>query len=70
MTTQHHDDPHRLASAEMVVGVDGFEAADPAVRWAAETTSRRGRRLRIVYGLDLAAAGAVNGLYEVIKAPR
>ncbi|WP_433598341.1 universal stress protein [Nocardia sp. CA-135953] len=69
MTTQHHDDPHRLASAEIVVGIDGSEAADLAVRWAAETASRRGRGLRIVHGLDLAAAGAVYGIYDVIMPP-
>jgi nucleotide-binding universal stress UspA family protein len=69
MTTQHHDDPHRLASAEIVVGIDGSEAADLAVRWAAETASQRGRRLRIVHGLDLAAAGAAYGIYDVIMPP-
>ncbi|MGY4103074.1 universal stress protein [Nocardia sp. R16R-3T] len=69
MTTQQHDDPHRLASAEIVVGIDGSEAADLAVRWAAETAAQRGRRLRIVHGLDLSAAGAVYGLYDVITPP-
>ncbi|MET8877386.1 universal stress protein [Nocardia sp. NPDC004604] len=69
MTIQHHTDPHRLASAEVVVGVDGSEAADLAVRWAAETASQRGRRLRIVYGLDLAAAGSVYGMYDVVMPP-
>ncbi|MEV5837598.1 universal stress protein [Nocardia sp. NPDC052112] len=69
MTTRHHDDPHRLASAEIVVGIDGSEAADLAVRWAAETASQRGRRLRIVHGLDLAAVGAVYGIYDVITPP-
>ncbi|WP_433192583.1 universal stress protein [Nocardia sp. CA-107356] len=69
MTTQHHDDPHRLASAEIVVGIDGSAAADLAVRWAAETASQRGRRLRVVHGLDLAAAGAVYGIYDVITPP-
>ncbi|MEV4238380.1 universal stress protein [Nocardia sp. NPDC050408] len=68
MTTQHHD-PHRLASAEVVVGTDSSEAADLAVRWAAETASQRGRRLRIVHGLDLAAAGSVYGIYDVIMPP-
>ncbi|MEV2226091.1 universal stress protein [Nocardia vinacea] len=69
MTAQHHDDPHRLASAEIVVGTDSSEAADLAVRWAAETASQRGRRLRIVHGLDAAAAGAAYGIYEVIVPP-
>ncbi|QBS45337.1 universal stress protein [Nocardia sp. CS682] len=66
MTTQHNDDPHRLASAAVVVGTDGSEAADLAVRWAAETASQRHRRLRIVYGLDLAAAQAVMGSYNLM----
>ncbi|MFI7665586.1 universal stress protein [Nocardia sp. NPDC049526] len=69
MTTQHRGNPHRLASAEIVVGTDGSEAADLAVRWAAETASQRGRRLRIVHGLDLAAAGSVYGMYDVIMPP-
>lgn len=69
MSTQHRRDPHRLASAEIVVGIDGSEAADLAVRWAAETASQRGRSLRIVHGLDLAAAGAVYGIYDVIEPP-
>ncbi|WP_040687334.1 universal stress protein [Nocardia vinacea] len=69
MTAQHRDEPHRLASAEVVVGTDGSEAADLAVRWAAETASQRGRRLRIVHGLDLAAAGSVYGMYDVIMPP-
>ncbi|WP_062987825.1 universal stress protein [Nocardia anaemiae] len=68
MTTQHHNDPHRLASAEIVVGTDGSEAADLAVRWAAETAAQRGRRLRIVHGLDL-TAGSDYGLYDVIMPP-
>ncbi|MET7772746.1 universal stress protein [Nocardia sp. NPDC005366] len=60
------DDPHQLASAPVVVGVDGTEAADPAVRWAAETAARRGRRLRLVHGLDLVAAEAVLGTYDLL----
>ncbi|WP_433716039.1 universal stress protein [Nocardia sp. CA-084685] len=68
MTTQH-DDPHRLASADVIVGTDGSAAADLAVRWAAETAAQRGRRLRIVHGLDLAAAGSAYGIYEVIMPP-
>ncbi|WP_433715879.1 universal stress protein [Nocardia sp. CA-084685] len=58
MATPNNDDPHRLTSAEVVVGVDGSEASDLAVRWAAETASRRQRRLRIVHGLDLSSIGA------------
>ncbi|WP_406230409.1 universal stress protein [Nocardia sp. NBC_01009] len=67
MTAQHNDDPHRLASAAVVVGVDGSEAADLAVRWAAETASQRHRRLHIVEGVDLTAAASVFGAYDVIE---
>ncbi|WP_406230395.1 universal stress protein [Nocardia sp. NBC_01009] len=55
-------DPHRLTSAVVVVGIDGTEAADLAVRWAAETAARRGRGLHITHGLDLRAMpSAVHG---------
>ncbi|WP_327098093.1 universal stress protein [Nocardia vinacea] len=67
MTTSNNDDPHRLTSAEVVVGVDGSEASDLAVRWAAETASQRQRRLRIVHGLDLASIGALPGVLEKIR---
>ncbi|WP_227999579.1 universal stress protein [Nocardia australiensis] len=48
-------DPHRAASAMVVVGTDGTEGANLAVRWAAETAARRGRGLLITHGLDLSA---------------
>ncbi|MEV4239114.1 MULTISPECIES: universal stress protein [unclassified Nocardia] len=64
--TPNNDDPHRLTSAEVVVGVDGSAASDLAVRWAAETASQRQRRLRIVHGLDLSSIGAALRAYEVI----
>ncbi|MEV2225929.1 universal stress protein [Nocardia vinacea] len=55
-------DPHGMASAIVVVGVDGTEGADLAVRWAAETAARRGRGLLISHGLDLSAVpSAVHG---------
>ncbi|MGY2012086.1 universal stress protein [Nocardia gipuzkoensis] len=60
------DSPHHLASAAVVVGIDGSEASDLAVQWAAETAARRGRRLLIVHGLDLAATQAVFGLYDLV----
>ncbi|WP_216916661.1 universal stress protein [Nocardia noduli] len=66
MSVQSADDPHRLVSADVVVGIDGSEPSDLAVRWAAETASRRRRRLRIVHGLDLAAAQAVLGMYDLM----
>ncbi|WP_433684632.1 universal stress protein [Nocardia sp. CA-119907] len=66
MTTEHNEDPHRLESAAVVVGVDGSEASDLAVLWAAETASQRHRRLDIVHGLGLAATQAVLGTYELM----
>ncbi|MBH0778634.1 universal stress protein [Nocardia bovistercoris] len=50
-------DPHSLAAAPVVVGVDGTDAADLAVRWAAETAAERRRDLVLAHGMDLAAAG-------------
>ncbi|MEU2253896.1 universal stress protein [Nocardia xishanensis] len=65
MFAQSTDNPHQLASAPIVVGIDGSEASDLAVYWAAETAVRRGRTLRIVHGLDLEAAQAVFGRYDL-----
>jgi len=50
-----------LASAAVVVGTDGSETAETAVRWAAETATRKGRHLLIVHGLDLAVTRAALG---------
>ncbi|WP_036527729.1 universal stress protein [Nocardia sp. CNY236] len=66
MPTTHTDSPHLSASAAVVVGIDGSDGADLAVRWAAETAARRGRRLLITYGLNLAAAQAVFGGYDLM----
>ncbi len=49
-------DIHHLASAPVVVGVDGSRAADLAVEWAAGLAAQRGRQLLIVHGLNLARA--------------
>ncbi|RDI60472.1 nucleotide-binding universal stress UspA family protein [Nocardia pseudobrasiliensis] len=49
---QLHTDVHHLASAPVVVGVDG-PAADTALDWAVDLALRRDRELRIVHGLDL-----------------
>jgi len=65
MTSQ---DPHLLVSAPIVVGVDG-SAGDHAVRWAAETAARRGRRLLLVHAVNLAAASAVLGPYDLFVPP-
>lgn len=66
MSAYPTDDPHRLATAPVVVGVDGSEAADLAVQWAAETAAQRRRALRIVHGIDLDATRAVLGTYDVL----
>ncbi|MGW6621946.1 universal stress protein [Nocardia sp. NPDC055002] len=60
MSTHLADHPHELATSAVVVGTDGSETADVAVRWAAQTAADRGRRLLIVHGLDLAHTAAVN----------
>lgn len=67
MTHSQADDPHVLASAAVVVGVNGSEASARALRWAAHFAARRGRSLLIVHGLDLAAADTILGSYEVIE---
>ncbi|WP_280313134.1 universal stress protein [Nocardia abscessus] len=66
MSASLSDNPHHLASAAVVVGIDGSEHSDLAVQWAAETAARRGRRLLIVHGLDLATTQAVFGMYDLI----
>lgn len=66
MSVQPTINPHQLASAPVVIGVDGSESSDLAVYWAAETAARRRRTLRIVHGLDLAAAQAVFGMYDLM----
>src|SRR5690606_37339478 len=58
----------KLVSAPIVVGVDGT-AGDLAVRWAAETAARRRRRLLLVHAVNVAAAGAVFGPYELFVPP-
>lgn len=53
MAHQGFDDSHRLASAAVVIGVDGSAGAARALHWAANYAAERGRRLHIVHGLDL-----------------
>ncbi|MBU3062375.1 universal stress protein [Nocardia sp. NEAU-G5] len=53
MSAQFRDDARHLATAPVMVGVDGSEPAAAAVAWAAETAAHRGRELRIVHGMDL-----------------
>ncbi len=65
MTSQYGDDLRHLASAPIVVGVDGSDAARTALRWAAAVAADRGRELRIAYGLDLDGARRVFGCYDL-----
>jgi len=58
----------KLVSAPIVVGVDGT-AGDLAVRWAAETAARRKRRLLLVHAVNVAAAAAVFGPYDLFVPP-
>ncbi|MET9284752.1 universal stress protein [Nocardia beijingensis] len=55
------NDPHLLASAPVVVGVDGSEGGELAVRWAAQVAARRGRALHLAHGLDIAALRSMPG---------
>ena len=57
MTRSDSVDLHSLASAPVVVGVDGTEASDAAVRWAATAAARRQRELVIAHGMDLDTDG-------------
>ncbi|AFU01584.1 universal stress protein [Nocardia brasiliensis] len=66
MSTSPTHDPRRSATAAVVVGVDGSEASDLAVRWAAETASRHNRRLHIAHGLDLASSAELLGIYNTM----
>ncbi|WP_433685286.1 universal stress protein [Nocardia sp. CA-119907] len=66
MNAPQRDNPHQLASAPVVVGVDGSDGSHLAVRWAAEVAAQRGRRLLIVHGLDLLATQSLLGGYHVI----
>ncbi|CAM4527690.1 universal stress protein [Nocardia ninae] len=63
-----HGNPHQLAKAPVVVGVDGSFGSDLAVRWAAELAAQRGRTLLIAHGLDLAAMRSVVGGYDIAAA--
>lgn len=69
MTTQDYQEPHTLASAAVVVGVDGSPGSELALCWAADFAARRGRALQILHGLDLVGASRIVGPYEVIVPP-
>ncbi|WP_039798482.1 universal stress protein [Nocardia araoensis] len=66
MGQQQFDDPHHVAGAKVVVGVDGSEGSWTALRWAAQFAADRGRQLEIVHGLDLVGTSWVLGDYEVL----
>ncbi|WP_067903203.1 universal stress protein [Nocardia vaccinii] len=66
-STRFGDDVRHSVTAPVVVGVDGSEAADAAVTWAAETAAQRGRELRIVHGLDLVEMRRVFEPYDVLE---
>lgn len=64
--TERFDDPHHLASARIVVGVDGSDGSWTAVRWAARFAAERGRELEILHGMELVGSNWVLGDYEVV----
>ncbi|QLY28548.1 universal stress protein [Nocardia huaxiensis] len=66
MTAHAYGDPHLLASAAVVVGVDGSPGSETALRWAAAYAAGRGRGLHIVHGMDLVGINRVLGVYEVV----
>ncbi|WP_280461298.1 universal stress protein [Nocardia carnea] len=57
------------SSLSIVVGVDSSEPSELAARWAGRTASRRGLRLRIVHGYNLAAARTLTGVYDQMEQP-
>ncbi|MGN2637973.1 universal stress protein [Nocardia takedensis] len=65
--TSETDNRHRLATAPIVVGVDGTTTCENAIRWAADTAAHRGRRLHLVHGLGLTSMRSVLGSYDVME---
>lgn len=64
-TAQREDDTHRLASAKVVVGIDGSQGSDIAVRWAARFAAAHRRELHIVHGMNLTGTTWPGGAYAV-----
>ncbi|MFC9659985.1 universal stress protein [Nocardia sp. NPDC127606] len=50
--TQHSENPHLISSAAVVVGTDGSDGSQAAVRWAARTAAARERVLHIVHSTE------------------
>ncbi|WP_067701523.1 universal stress protein [Nocardia jejuensis] len=67
MTRNEGENPHALASAPVIVGIDDSEAAQHAVRWAAETACARGRELLIVHGTNLKTIQGLLGSYAAVE---
>ncbi|WP_280362776.1 universal stress protein [Nocardia wallacei] len=61
--TQWHNDRHHLASAPVVVGIDGSPGAATALDWAADLAARRGRELRVVHAEDSAGRRLLHDRY-------
>ncbi|MFE3055912.1 universal stress protein [Nocardia sp. NPDC059239] len=66
MTHEDYDDPHHLASAGVVVGVDGSLGSELALRWAASYAAQRRRELQIVHALDLGGVSSSGGPSGVV----
>lgn len=62
--TEHSENPHRVASAAVVVGIDGSDGSTAAVRWAARTAAARGRALHIVHCTDPVADRTPRSAYD------
>lgn len=60
-------DSHLLASAPIVVGVDGAPESRAAVVWAATTAAARERELVIVHGTNLEMTRALLGTYSFVE---
>ncbi|WP_084486891.1 universal stress protein [Nocardia sienata] len=63
------DDASSALPGQIVVGADGSQASDLAVRWASETAAQRHRALRIVHGYNSAAARAVRRVHDAVRPP-
>lgn len=67
--THQQTDVHHLASASVVVGVDGSDGAGAGLDWAAGLAARRGRDLHILHGTDVGGMRTVFNCYDVSEPP-